>query len=566
MRKIILSALLALTALAAYSQTAAPTFSVASGVYSSTQSVSLSAPGATIAACEAALACTPSTAYTSAISVPASEQVCAQATISGVPSSIVCNAYSINGPADPVITASDTFAGSQTITITDATSGSTIYYTTDGSVPDYTSTTYTGPFTVSATTTVNAIAGVIGAEITNDQDLPANTSAAFTAASPSVHPGWKSDCASGTSCSPGGNTLPANSSSATTEFNVTSPCLTGSSACIEFTETTGTSTGTGVNSLWSMVSGDSGTGQSKSCDTCTYQVNRFSVYFPTNSANANNFEFDHFSFRPTLPNGTINSGSSVDAGTNTMYGSQCERSNNDWYVLARSGSWVDTGLSCSAFLTTGVYHTVVSLNHIVIGDTSCTLNLTESPATSSQTYHMPTQHYDAIIVDGTKTAWNKTNCAYPLQYNYASNIGHQYQLDMSAASETSSEIIDASSVIALGNPSAVSTSVFTDSSTTVAAPIPSPVSSTYTSAQTVTLSSATSGASIYYTLDGSTPTTSSTLYTGSFVVSVTTTVKALAVKSGDANSSITDASYVISVPSTFAAGGSVTFGGTLSKQ
>ncbi|MBK8802160.1 MAG: chitobiase/beta-hexosaminidase C-terminal domain-containing protein [Fibrobacteres bacterium] len=44
------------------------------------------------------------------------------------------------------------------------------------------------------------------------------------------------------------------------------------------------------------------------------------------------------------------------------------------------------------------------------------------------------------------------------------------------------------------------------------APVFSPASGTYSAAQSVTLSSATSGTTIYYTTDGSTPTKASTQY------------------------------------------------------
>ena len=69
---------------------------------------------------------------------------------------------------------------------------------------------------------------------------------------------------------------------------------------------------------------------------------------------------------------------------------------------------------------------------------------------------------------------------------------------------------------------------------------------TYTSAQSVTISCATSGATIYYTTDGSTPTTSSTQYTGAITVSATTTIKAFAVYSGMADSEVATATYTIS--------------------
>ena len=60
----------------------------------------------------------------------------------------------------------------------------------------------------------------------------------------------------------------------------------------------------------------------------------------------------------------------------------------------------------------------------------------------------------------------------------------------------------------------------------------------------VTLTCSTAGASIYYTLDGSTPTVNSTLYTGPITLTKTTTVKALAAKSGYARSDVFTRTFV----------------------
>src|SRR6266481_3683663 len=70
----------------------------------------------------------------------------------------------------------------------------------------------------------------------------------------------------------------------------------------------------------------------------------------------------------------------------------------------------------------------------------------------------------------------------------------------------------------------------------VATPTFSPAGGTYTGSVTVTISDFTNGATIYYTTDGSTPTTSSAIYTGALTFTQTTTLKAMAAASGMTNS------------------------------
>jgi hypothetical protein len=79
-----------------------------------------------------------------------------------------------------------------------------------------------------------------------------------------------------------------------------------------------------------------------------------------------------------------------------------------------------------------------------------------------------------------------------------------------------------------------------------AAPTFSVASGTYATAQSVALSSATSGATIYYTLNGLAPTTSSSIYSGTpILVSATTTIRAFATKSGMSASTESSATYTI---------------------
>ena len=80
----------------------------------------------------------------------------------------------------------------------------------------------------------------------------------------------------------------------------------------------------------------------------------------------------------------------------------------------------------------------------------------------------------------------------------------------------------------------------------VEAPTFNPEAGTYAEAQSVILSCATEGATIYYTTDGTEPTTGSSLYTAGTDISVstTTTIKAIAVKGSD-ESSVASATYFI---------------------
>ena len=74
----------------------------------------------------------------------------------------------------PIITPDGgSFTGSQTVTITCATDGAAIHYTTDGTEPTASSTKYSGGFTITATTTIKAVAFVGEAK-------SSVTSAAFT--------------------------------------------------------------------------------------------------------------------------------------------------------------------------------------------------------------------------------------------------------------------------------------------------------------------------------------------------------------------------------------------------
>jgi hypothetical protein len=149
-----------------------PVFSLAPGTYPTAQTVTISdaTPGATIyystlSANGYLPATLPATIqYKGPITVSSTETLYAIAKANGYsPSAEAIATYTIPLPAAPNFkVAPGTYSTAQTVTISDATPGATIYYTTNGTTPTTSSTKYTGPITVSSTETLMAIATVGG--------------------------------------------------------------------------------------------------------------------------------------------------------------------------------------------------------------------------------------------------------------------------------------------------------------------------------------------------------------------------------------------------------------------
>jgi len=78
----------------------------------------------------------------------------------------------------------------------------------------------------------------------------------------------------------------------------------------------------------------------------------------------------------------------------------------------------------------------------------------------------------------------------------------------------------------------------------LANPTITPNGGVFTNSATITLADAISGTTIYYTLDGTTPTTNSLLYTAPFVLTNSSSVNAMATKAGTANSGVTSAAFL----------------------
>ena len=80
---------------------------------------------------------------------------------------------------------------------------------------------------------------------------------------------------------------------------------------------------------------------------------------------------------------------------------------------------------------------------------------------------------------------------------------------------------------------------------TVETPTFDPEAGSYKTFQSVTINCATEDATIHYTVDGSEPTESSPVYGEAIAVQSTTTIKAIAMKDGMANSAVAEATYTL---------------------
>jgi len=154
---------------AAYTITASapatPTFSPGAGTYNTPQSVTISdtTTGALIYyTTDGTTPTTSSPQYSAPISVAVTTTIKAIAVTNSVKSTVASAKYTLQAAAPTFNLPAGTYTGPQSLTISDASPGVTIYYTTNGTTPTTSSTVYTGPITVSQTETVKAIAAEAG--------------------------------------------------------------------------------------------------------------------------------------------------------------------------------------------------------------------------------------------------------------------------------------------------------------------------------------------------------------------------------------------------------------------
>ena len=221
------------------------------------------------------------------------------------------------------------------------------------------------------------------------------------------------------------------------------------------------------------------------------------------------------------------------------------------YVFEQDGYVMNNNVSSSALQTTNTYNTTglggseayvwtleTATNGFYMKNVSLSSNqyLNNASSTGVSLGSKSSIWAFNFQTDNTVVIQNKSNSDRFL--GYTSTTSHAYKA-YATSNLSSSNYPHAVKVYQL---------VAEGSNPTVATPTFSPAEGTYTEAQNVTISCTTEDVTIYYTLDGSAPTTSSSVYSTALNITETTTVKAMAVKSNYNNSAVATATYTINSP------------------
>jgi hypothetical protein len=453
--------------------------------------------------------------------------------------------------ATPVITpGTGTYTGAQTVSITDSTAGATIYYTLDGSAPTVGSTKYTGTFQVTATTTVNAIATAPGfatsatgtsvITIQGGGTVAINFGSGFTAAGMQFN-GHSKLNGTRLQLTDGGATEQASAYWGTLvnvqtftndfTFQLTNPNADGMTFVIQ---------DKGLTAL-----GAAGGGLGYAGITASVAV-KFDL-FDNNGEGNNSTGLYVNGAGPSTPATTFGGGVNLHSGdifhVHMTY---------DGTTLTMTIT--DTAVVADTFTTSWVVNIpgTVGGNTAYLGFTGGTGGLTATQEILTWTYSTgagatpaatPTFSPGAGTYSGTQTVTITDGTAgatifYTLDGSTpGTTVGGSTQQYTTALTVGASETINALATAAGFATSAVgSASYVITTQAPAATPVITPGTGTYTGAQTVSITDGTAGATIYYTLDGSAPTVGSTKYTGTFQVTATTTVNAIATAPGFATS------------------------------
>jgi Galactose oxidase-like, Early set domain/Chitobiase/beta-hexosaminidase C-terminal domain/Glyoxal oxidase N-terminus len=393
---------------------------------------------------------------------------------------------------------SGTYTSAQSVTITDATAGAAIYYTTNGTTPTTASLLYTGPIAVASTETLKAMAAESGYGSSGVATATFTIAAAVPVFSPKPT-SYTSTQSVTISDSTAGAAIyyTANGTTPTTSSNLyTGPITVSSTVTIKAIAAAPGYSHSGVaTALYTIAaiapafSPKAGTYTAAQSVSMTDATAGASIYYTTNGTKPTTSS--------TLYNGPI-------AVTTTQM------------VKAIA---VATGYGNSS-VTSAAY--VIAVPTPIFSPKTGTY-------TSSQSVAI-TDSMSGVAIYYTTDGSPPTSSS---------------KLYTGPVVVSSSQTIKAIATAPGYSNSALATAAYTISAS---APALTPKAGTYNSAQIVSMTDATPGAAIYYSTDGSTPTSSSKLYAGPVVVSSSQTIKAIAVASGYGNSVVTTATYTVSAP------------------
>jgi len=505
--------------------TATPSFSPVAGTYTAAQTVTISSAtsGASIRYTTDGTAPseTAGTLYSTPVAVGTTETVKAIAYKTGLADSGVASApYTINLPqvVTPTFSpAAGTYTAAQTVTITSTTSGASIRYTTDGTTPSETAgTLYSTPVAVGATETIKAIAYKTG--MTDS----AVASALYTINLPQVATPTFSPVAATYTAS---QTVTITSTTSGASIRYTTDGTTPS-------ETAGTlySAPVAVGATETVKAIAYKTGMTDSAvASALYTINLPQVVTPTFSPVAGTY-----TAAQTVTIISTTSGASIRYTTDGTTPSET------------------AGTMYSAPVTVGATETIKAIAYktgmtdSVVASALYTINL---PQVATPTFSPAAGTYTAAQTVAITSATSGASIRYTTDGTTPSETaGTLYN---AAVAVSATETIKAIAYKTGMTDSAVAAALYTINLPQVATPTFSPAAGTYTSAQTVAITSATSGASIRYTTDGTTPSeTAGTLYSAAVAVGATETIKAIAYKTGLTDSAVGTAAYTIAPPVT----------------
>ena len=212
-------------------------------------------------------------------------------------------------------------------------------------------------------------------------------------------------------------------------------------------------------------------------------------------------------------------------------------------TVAGSGFWGFSGDGGSATVAELDYPAGIALDSVgslyIADDTTRIRKVKFSPVVATPVFSVAAGTYTSTltvkITDATAgaTIYYTTNGTAPTT-NSSKYTG--------AVKVSASETLEAIAVAASYSESAVATAKY---NLVVATPTFTPGQGAYSATQSVTIKDTTSGAVIYYTTNGDTPTTNSTKYSTAISVAKSETLKAIAVATGYTNSSVVAAVYTI---------------------